>query len=307
MLFNKITETIGNTPLVRCLNLKEELNLYGDIYVKVESFNPGGSVKDRIAFNMINEALKEGDITPETVVVEASSGNTGIGLAMVCASLQLRCIIVMPDTMSLERRRLIEAYGAELVLTPGAQGMMGAIEKATEIMKEMGNAFIPSQFENPNNPEAHYIRTGEEIIMDLNGEIDVFVAGVGTGGTVSGVGRALKAHNENVRILAVEPKDSPAISECRKGPHKIQGIGAGFVPLNYDPNVVDEVKVVEFEQAKTMSRLIASTEGIFVGISSGAALSIAIEVAKNPESEGKSIVVVLPDTGERYLSTELFD
>ncbi len=307
MLYNKITDTIGNTPIIACNNLKGKLNLEANLYVKVESFNPGGSVKDRIAFNMIKEALRNGDIDENTTIIEATSGNTGIGLALVCASLQLRCILVMPDTMSLERRRLIGAYGAELELTPGNKGMLGALGRAHELLEEIENSFIPSQFENPTNPLAHYEKTGREILDDLKGEVDFFVAGVGTGGTISGVGKILKQAKLSTQIIAVEPSDSPMITQCKSGPHKIQGIGAGFVPLNFDPVVVDHVKTVEYAQAKEMAKEIARTEGILVGVSSGAALAIAIEIAKNPDNKGKNIVVVLPDTGERYLSTELFD
>ncbi|MFV0479279.1 MAG: cysteine synthase A [Anaerorhabdus sp.] len=307
MLFNKIVDTIGNTPLVACNNLKKKMGLEAMLYVKVESFNPGGSVKDRIAFNMLASALEEKDINENTTIIEATSGNTGIGLALVCASLNLPCILVMPDTMSLERRRLIQAYGARLELTPGAKGMMGALERANELKAEIENSFIPSQFENPQNPLAHYTRTGHELLNDLSGEINVFVAGVGTGGTVSGVGKVLKESNPTVEIVAVEPKDSPMITEARKGPHKIQGIGAGFIPLNYDPNVVDKVQMVTYDEAKAAAKLIASTEGILVGVSSGAALSEAIKIAANPKYKGKTVVALLPDTGERYLSTDLFD
>lgn len=307
MLLKNITEAIGDTPLVECRNLKSKLNLQANVFAKVEYFNPGGSVKDRIAYNMLKEAIDKKDIDQNTTIIEATSGNTGIGLAFVCAALKLRCILVMPETMSVERRKLIMAYGAELVLTPDDKGMMGSLEKANALRDEIGNAFIPSQFENPNNPAAHVARTGIEILRDLENKVDVFVAGVGTGGTISGVGEVLKEKLPEVKVIAVEPKESPMITECRKGPHKIQGIGAGFVPMNYNPSVVDEVKVVGYDQAKEMAKMIASTEGILVGASSGAALTIAIEFAKDEAYKDKNIVVVFPDTGERYLSTDLFD
>ncbi len=307
MYYKNIVETIGNTPLVLCERLNQSLNLEAKIYAKVESFNPGGSVKDRIAYNMLNRALLDGDIDPSSTIIEATSGNTGIGLALVCASLQLRCILVMPETMTVERRKLIQAYGAELVLTPGPKGMRGALEKANQLYEEIENSFIPSQFENPNNPGTHMKTTGMEILEDLNNQVDILVAGIGTGGTISGVGEILKKRNPQVKVVGVEPKDSPAISQCKSGPHKIQGIGAGFVPLNYNPEVVDEIQTVTFEQAKLAAQLVARTEGILVGISSGAAMAIAIELAKDESNRDKNIVVILPDSGEKYLSTDLFD
>ncbi len=304
MLYDKVTETIGNTPLIRCHNLERHLNLKNQLYVKVESFNPGGSVKDRAAFRMLSEALNKGDINSDTLIIEPTSGNTGIGLAMVCASLNLSCMIVIPDSMSVERRKLIKAYGGQLILTPGNQGMSGAIEKANLLHGEIVNSFIPSQFDNPNNPLAHYVTTGIEIVEDLN-DLDIFIAGIGTGGTISGVGRYLKKHNSQIEVIGVEPSDSPFISQGKKGPHKIQGIGAGFIPSNYNPEVVDDVVWVGYQDSLKHANLLAKKEGILAGISSGAALAAAIEIAE--DCQDKKIVVLLPDTGERYLSTELFN
>lgn len=301
-----ILETVGNTPLVELNNLKEKLSFAGNIVAKVEFFNPAGSVKDRIAKAMIEEAEKAGLINKNTVLVEPTSGNTGIGLSMVAASKGLRIILTMPETMSIERRNLLKAYGAELVLTDGAKGMKGAIEKAEELAKEIPNAFIPSQFTNPANPNIHYLTTGREIYRDLDGKVDFFVAGVGTGGTISGTGKALKEQNPNIKVVAVEPLTSPVLSEGHAGPHKIQGIGAGFVPKTLDTSIYDEIIKVSNEDAFATGKLIARTEGMLVGISSGAALFAAIELANRPENKGKNIVVLLPDTGERYLSTPMF-
>ena len=301
-----ILETVGNTPLVELNNLKEKLSFAGNIIAKVEFFNPAGSVKDRIAKAMIEEAEKAGLINQNTVLVEPTSGNTGIGLSMVAASKGLRIILTMPETMSIERRNLLKAYGAELVLTDGAKGMKGAIEKAEELAKEIPNAFIPSQFTNPANPNIHYLTTGKEIYRDLDGKVDFFVAGVGTGGTISGTGKALKEQNSNIKVVAVEPLTSPVLSEGHAGPHKIQGIGAGFVPKTLDTSIYDEIIRVSNEDAFATGKLIARTEGMLVGISSGAALFAAIELANRPENKGKNIVVLLPDTGERYLSTPMF-
>ena len=301
-----ILSTIGKTPLVELNNLKEHLGFKAKILAKLESFDPGGSAKDRIAKAMIEEAEKAGLINSETVIIEPTSGNTGIGLAMVAAAKGLKLIIVMPETMSLERRKLIKAYGAELVLTEGSKGMKGAIEKAKELSKEIPNSFIPLQFSNPNNPKAHYLTTGKEIYEDTNGNVDIFVAGVGTGGTISGVGKYLKEQNQNIKIVAVEPATSPVLSEGHAGPHKIQGIGAGFIPETLNTSIYDEIITITNEKAFETGRLIATKEGILVGISSGAALYAAIQLAQKEENANKNIVVLLPDTGERYLSTELF-
>jgi len=303
---NSILETVGNTPLVKLNILKEKLSFAGNIIAKVEFFNPAGSVKDRIAKAMVEEAEKAGLINKNTVLIEPTSGNTGIGLSMVAASKGLRIILTMPETMSVERRNLLKAYGAELVLTDGSKGMKGAIEKAEELAKEIPNAFIPSQFTNPANPNIHYLTTGKEIYRDLDGKVDFFVAGVGTGGTISGTGKALKELNPSIKVVAVEPLTSPVLSEGHAGPHKIQGIGAGFVPKTLDTSIYDEIIRVSNEDAFATGKLIARSEGMLVGISSGAALFAAIEIAKRPENKNKNIVVLLPDTGERYLSTVMF-
>ena len=305
-IYGKIIDTIGGTPLVELKNLEKEYNLKARLVAKVESFNPGGSVKDRIAKAMIEEAEKQGLINKDTVLIEPTSGNTGIGLAMVAASKGLRLIIAMPETMSIERRNLMKAYGAELVLTEGAKGMKGAIAKAEELAKETPNSFIPSQFTNMANPRMHYLTTGPEIFEDTDGEVDIFVGGVGTGGTISGVGKFLKEKKPSVKVVAVEPKTSPVLSKGTPGPHKIQGIGAGFVPQTLDTNIYNEIITVSNEKAFEMGRKVAKTEGLLVGISSGAALTAAIEFAKREENAGKMIVVLLPDTGERYLSTAMF-
>ena len=305
-IFNKITDTIGNTPLVELKNLEKEYNLKAKLIAKVEFFNPGGSVKDRIAFAMVEQAEKQGLINKDTVLIEPTSGNTGIGLAMVAASKGLRLIIAMPETMSIERRNLMKAYGAELVLTEGAKGMKGAIAKAEELAKEIPNSFIPSQFTNMSNPQAHYLTTGPEIYKDSEGSVDIFIAGVGTGGTISGVGKYLKEKKPSVKVIAVEPETSPVLSKGIPGPHKIQGIGAGFVPQTLDTKIYDEIITIANEKAFEMGQKVAKTEGLLVGISSGAALSAAIEVASRKENERKTVVVLLPDTGERYLSTIMF-
>ena len=305
-IYGKIIDTIGGTPLVELKNLEKEFNLKARLVAKAESFNPGGSVKDRIAKAMIEDAEKQGLINKDTVLIEPTSGNTGIGLAMVAASKGLKLIIAMPETMSIERRNLMKAYGAELVLTEGAKGMKGAIAKAEELAKETPNSFIPSQFTNMANPRMHYLTTGPEIYEDSDGAVDIFVAGVGTGGTISGTGKFLKEKKPSIKIVAVEPATSPVLSKGTPGPHKIQGIGAGFVPQTLDTKIYDEIITVENEKAFEMGRKVAKTEGLLVGISSGAALTAAIELAKREENAGKMIVVLLPDTGERYLSTSMF-
>lgn len=306
-IFQKITDLIGGTPLLELTHIEQEEKLEASILAKIEFFNPAGSVKDRIAKAMLDEAEAKGLITPgKSVLIEPTSGNTGIGLAAVAAARGYRLIIAMPETMSIERRNLMKAFGAELVLTEGAKGMKGAIEKADELAKEIPDSFIPSQFTNPSNPKAHYQTTGPEIWNDTDGNVDIFVAGVGTGGTVSGTGAYLKEKNPNVKVVAVEPKSSPVLSEGHAGAHKIQGIGAGFVPETLDTKVYDEVIAVENEDAFLTGRRIARSEGALVGISSGAAVWAAIQLAKRPENKGKTIVALLPDTGERYLSTPMF-
>lgn len=301
-----LTELIGNTPLLELSNYEQANELEATVVAKLEYFNPLGSVKDRIANAMIEEGIKQGKINKDTVIVEPTSGNTGIGLAFVTASKGLKLILTMPDTMSVERRRIVSALGAEVVLTPGSEGMKGAIAKAEEIVKELGNAVIPQQFENIANPEVHRKTTAEEIWRDTDGQIDFFVSGVGTGGTVSGTGEVLKSKNPNIKIVAVEPVASPVLSGGKPGPHKIQGIGAGFIPGVMNLDIVDEVIQVENEDAFDASREVAKTDGVFVGISSGAAIHAGKILAQRPENKGKRIVVLLPDTGERYLSTALF-
>lgn len=305
-IVQKITDLIGHTPLLELTHTEQEEQLQATLLGKLEYFNPAGSVKDRIAKAMIDEAEEQGLLHPDSVLIEPTSGNTGIGLASVAAARGYRLIITMPETMSVERRNLMKAYGAELVLTEGAKGMKGAIEKADELAVQIPNSFIPSQFTNPANPEAHKKTTGVEIWDDTDGKVDIFVAGVGTGGTISGVGAYLKEQNPNVKIVAVEPKSSPVLSEGFAGAHKIQGIGAGFVPETLDTKIYDEVIAVENEAAFETGRKIARNEGVLVGISSGAAVWAAIQLAKRPENKGKNIVVLLPDTGDRYLSTPLF-
>lgn len=305
-VYQKIIDTIGNTPLVELSNLESKYNLKARIIAKVEYFNPGGSVKDRIAKAMIEKAEKEGLINKDTVLVEPTSGNTGIGLSMVAASKGLKIILTMPETMSIERRNLLKAYGAELVLTEGSKGMKGAIAKAEELAKEIPNSFIPSQFTNMANPNIHYLTTGPEIFKDLDGNIDYLVAGVGTGGTLSGTGKYLKENNPSIKVVAVEPETSPVLSKGTPGPHKIQGIGAGFVPQTLDTSIYDEIITIGNEEAMEMGKESARTEGLLVGISSGAAIKATIKLAQREENAGKTIVVILPDTGERYLSTAMF-
>ncbi len=303
-IYSTILEKVGNTPLVRI----NKLNKGGaEVLVKVEYFNPAGSVKDRIAIGMIEDAEKNGKIAPGALVIEPTSGNTGIGLALVAAVKGYKLILTMPDTMSVERRKLLAAYGAELVLTEGAKGMKGAIEKAEELQKSHPGSFIPQQFANPANPEYHRHTTAEEIWKDADGKVDAFVAGVGTGGTLTGVGSVLKARNPNVKIVAVEPFDSPVISGGKPGPHKLQGIGAGFIPSVLDTKLIDEVFKVKSEEAGDVARAAATQEGLLIGISSGAALFAALELSKRPEYAGKRIIALLPDTGERYLSSWLFN
>lgn len=306
-VYRHIDELIGKTPLVELSNIEKELNLEATIYAKVEFFNPAGSVKDRIALAMIDDLEERGILKEGSTIIEPTSGNTGIGLSSVAAARGYRAIIVMPETMSIERRKLMKAYGAEIVLSEGAKGMKGAIAKAEELNKEIPNSIIPGQFVNPVNPFTHKVKTGPEIYEDLDGKVDIFVAGVGTGGTISGVGNFLKSKLPNVKIVAVEPASSPVLSKGVAGPHKIQGIGAGFVPKTLDTSIYDEVIAVENEDAFKFGRMIGKKEGFLVGISSGAATYAAVELAKRPENKGKNIVVLLPDTGERYLSTALFE
>ena len=305
-IYQKITDLIGGTPLLELTNYEKKNNLEATVLGKLEYFNPAGSVKDRIAKAMVDEAEQEGKLKEGSVIIEPTSGNTGIGLASVAAARGYKIIITMPETMSIERRNLLKAYGAELVLTDGAKGMKGAIEKAKELAETTENSFIPSQFTNPANPAYHRATTGPEIWADTDGKVDIFVAGVGTGGTVTGVGQYLKSQNPDVKVVAVEPAGSPVLSQGKAGAHKIQGIGAGFVPETLDTKVYDEIITVENEDAFKTGRDIARSEGVLVGISSGAALWAAKELAKRPENKGKTIVALLPDTGERYLSTPMF-
>lgn len=301
-----LVELIGNTPLLELSNYNKENNLEANIIGKLEYFNPGGSVKDRIGYAMIEDAEKKGLLNKDTLIIEPTSGNTGIALAFVSAAKGYKLILTMPETMSLERRNLLKALGAELVLTPGPDGMKGAIAKANELKEQNENSIILQQFENPSNPEIHKRTTAEEIYRDTDGNVDIFVAGVGTGGTITGVGEALKAKNPNVKIVAVEPVNSPVISGGKPGPHKLQGIGAGFVPKNLNVDVIDEVIQIENEEAFKASKDLARTEGLLVGISAGAAIVAATKLAQREENKGKNIVVILPDTGERYLSTDLY-
>ncbi|MBS7148760.1 MAG: cysteine synthase A [Intestinibacter bartlettii] len=303
----KLTDLIGDTPLLELGTYRDENNLEANLIAKVEYFNPLGSVKDRVANAMIETAIKEGKINKDTVIIEPTSGNTGIGLAFVTATKGLHLILTMPETMSIERRRIVAALGAEVVLTPGAEGMKGAIAKAEALKEEYGNAFIPQQFENEANPKIHFETTGPEIWRDTDGKVDIFVAGVGTGGTVTGIGKYIKSQNPNAKIVAVEPATSAVLSGKKPGPHKIQGIGAGFVPKVLDLDIVDEIIPVENYDAFNASRAVAKAEGLLVGISAGASIYAATELAKRPENKGKNIVILLPDTGERYLSTTLFE
>ena len=305
-IFTSADQLIGHTPLMELTNIEKKHGLKAKLLAKLEYFNPAGSVKDRIAKAMINDAEEKGLLKPGSVIIEPTSGNTGIGLASVAAARGYRIIIVMPETMSVERRQIMKAYGAELVLTEGAKGMKGAIAKAEELSKEIPNSFIPGQFVNPANPKAHFETTGPEIFDDTDGKVDIFVAGVGTGGTVTGVGQYLKSRNPSVKVVAVEPKSSAVLSTGVAGPHKIQGIGAGFVPDVLDTKVYDEIIPVTNEDAFSAGKEIGRSEGVLVGISSGAALWAGIDLAKRPENAGKTIVVLLPDTGDRYLSTPLF-
>jgi cysteine synthase A len=305
-IHKSLAELIGNTPLLEVTNIEKKESLKAHLVVKPELFNPGGSVKDRIALSMINVAEKDGSLKPGATIIEPTSGNTGIGLAWVSAIKGYHLILTMPETMSIERRKLLQALGAELVLTPGAEGMKGAIAKANELNQNIEGSLILQQFENPANPAIHTFATAQEIWDDSDGKVDIFVAGVGTGGTVSGVGQGLKEHNPDIKIVAVEPDSSPVLSGGNPGPHKIQGIGAGFVPKNFRNQYIDEIVRVTNEDAFASSRLLARTEGLLVGISSGAAFYAALQLAKQPENAGKTIVALLPDTGERYLSTPLF-
>ena len=305
-IYTSADQLIGHTPLLELVHIEKEENLEAKVLAKLEYFNPAGSVKDRIAKAMFDDAEAKGLLKPGSVIIEPTSGNTGIGLASVAAARGYRIIIVMPETMSVERRQLMKAYGAELVLTEGAKGMKGAIAKADELAKELPNSFIPGQFVNPANPAVHKATTGPEIWEDTDGKVDIFVAGVGTGGTVTGTGEYLKSQNPNVKVVAVEPASSPVLSQGHAGAHKIQGIGAGFVPDVLDTKIYDEIITVENDDAFATGRLIGKHEGVLVGISSGAAVWAAIELAKRPENKGKTIVALLPDTGDRYLSTPLF-
>ncbi|MGI6577121.1 MAG: cysteine synthase A [Eubacteriales bacterium] len=305
-VYKSLIELIGKTPLLELTNYNLQFNLKGKVVAKLEYFNPAGSVKDRIALAMVKDAEERGLLSKDSVIIEPTSGNTGIGLASVAAARGYRIILTMPETMSIERRNLMKAYGAELILTEGSKGMKGAIEKAKELAAEIPNSFIPGQFDNPANPAIHRATTGPEIWEDTGGEVDIFVAGIGTGGTITGAGQYLKEKNPDIRIVAVEPDDSPVLSEGRSGSHKIQGIGAGFVPTVLDTSVYDEIIRVKNEDAFKSGRDVSKYEGLLVGISSGAALWAAAEIAKRPENEGKTIVAIFPDTGERYLSTLLF-
>lgn len=306
-IYKNVTELIGRTPLMELSNIEKKEGLDARILAKLEYFNPAGSAKDRVAASMIDDAEKKGLLGKGSVIIEPTSGNTGIGLAAAAASKGYRLIITMPETMSVERRNLMKAYGAELVLTEGSKGMQGAIDKANELAAEIPGSYIPSQFTNPANPAAHLKTTGPEIWEDSDGKVDIFVAGVGTGGTISGVGAYLKSKNPDIRIVAVEPKDSPVLSEGKAGAHKIQGIGAGFVPDTLNTEIYDEVITVDHDDAYALGKAVARTEGVLVGISSGAALWAAVQLAKRPENAGKIIVALLPDSGERYLSTPMFE
>lgn len=305
-IYRKLTELIGNTPLLEVSNIERDKHLHARLLVKIESLNPGGSAKDRIALSMIEDAVRLGHLKPGGTIIEPTSGNTGVGLAWVGTSMGYKVILTMPDTMSVERRNLLGAYGAQLVLTPGNEGMRGAIAKAEQLQAEMPGSIILGQFSNPANPEVHRRTTGEEIWSDTDGDVDIFVAGVGTGGTISGVGETLKAHNPAIKVVAVEPASSPVLSGGQPGVHKIQGIGAGFVPRNYDAGVVDEVVTITDDDAMRGARMLARSEGLLTGISAGAAFMAALREARKPENTGKTIVALLPDTGDRYLSTQLF-
>jgi cysteine synthase A len=305
-IYSNIIDTVGGTPLVALERYSQQMGLTSTLVAKVEAFNPGGSAKDRVAVQMLKQAAADGLLQAGATIIEPTSGNTGVGLAMACAVLGYKLILTMPDTMSIERIKLAQAYGAEVVLTPGAQGMKGAIEKANTLLQEIKGAWMAGQFTNPANPMAHYLTTGPEIWADTDGKIDIFVAGIGTGGTISGVGNYLKDQNASIEIVGAEPAESAVLNGNPAGPHKIQGIGAGFIPDNYNAQVVDKVLDITSNEAFEKARLLAKTEGILVGISSGCALAAATQLALLPENAGKTIVVLLPDTGERYLSTELF-
>lgn len=306
MLFKNASELIGNTPLVELTNIEKQYSLKAKLYAKVEYFNPTGSVKDRIALSMINDAFDKGLINENSVLIEPTSGNTGIGIAALCAMKNIKCILVMPESMSIERRKLLSIYGAKLVLTEAKEGMGGSIKKAKELEKTIPNAIILGQFDNEANPRIHYLTTGKEIYNDLNGKVDLFVAGIGTGGTISGTGKYLKEKIKDVKIIGVEPLSSPVISQNKKGSHKIQGIGAGFIPSTLDLSIIDKVETCSDEDAFKFARIVPSIEGMLVGISSGASLKVAIEYAKKDENANKNIVVLFPDSGDRYLSTDLF-
>ena len=307
MLFKNASELIGNTPLVELTNIEKQYSLKAKLYAKVEYFNPTGSVKDRIALSMINDAFDKGLINENSVLIEPTSGNTGIGIAALCAMKNIKCILVMPESMSIERRKLLSIYGAKLVLTEAKEGMGGSIKKAKELEKTIPNAVILGQFDNEANPRIHYLTTGKEIYNDLNGKVDLFIAGIGTGGTISGTGKYLKEKIKDVKIIGVEPLSSPVISQNKKGSHKIQGIGAGFIPSTLNLEVVDKVETCSDEDAFKFARIVPSIEGMLVGISSGASLKVAIEYAKKDENANKNIVVLFPDSGDRYLSTDLFN
>ena len=303
----QLTELIGATPILQLCNYEEEHGINASILAKLEYFNPLGSVKDRVAMAMFEDGIKQGNINKDTVIIEPTSGNTGIGLAGVCAAKKLRLILTMPDTMSVERRKIVMALGAEIVLTQGRLGMRGAIAKADELKEKYGNAFIPQQFENPSNPEIHRLTTAKEIMDDMDGNVDIFIASVGTGGTITGTAQGIKAVKPDVKIIAVEPSGSPVLSGGQPGPHKIQGIGAGFIPKVMDMSLVDEIVTVSNEDAFAAARDVAKSDGLLVGISSGAVIHAAAQIAARPANEGKNIVILLPDTGERYLSTSLFE
>ena len=307
MLFKNASELIGNTPLVELTNIEKQYSLKAKLYAKVEYFNPTGSVKDRIALSMINDAFNKGLINKNSVLIEPTSGNTGIGIAALCAMKNIKCILVMPESMSIERRKLLSIYGAKLVLTEAKEGMGGSIKKAKELENTIPNAVILGQFDNEANPRIHYLTTGKEIYNDLNGRVDLFVAGIGTGGTISGTGKYLKEKIEDVKIIGVEPLSSPVISQNKKGSHKIQGIGAGFIPSTLNLNIIDKVETCSDEDAFKFARIVPSIEGMLVGISSGASLKVAIDYAKKDENANKNIVVLFPDSGDRYLSTDLFN
>ena len=307
MLFKNASELIGNTPLVELTNIEKQYSLKAKLYAKVEYFNPTGSVKDRIALSMINDAFNKGLINENSVLIEPTSGNTGIGIAALCAMKNIKCILVMPESMSIERRKLLSIYGAKLVLTEAKEGMGGSIKKAKELEKTIPNAIILGQFDNEANPRIHYLTTGKEIYNDLNGKVDLFVAGIGTGGTISGTGKYLKEKIKDVKVIGVEPLFSPVISQNKKGSHKIQGIGAGFIPSTLNLNIIDKVETCSDEDAFKFAKIVPSIEGMLVGISSGASLKVAIDYAKKEENANKNIVVLFPDSGDRYLSTDLFN